>query len=257
MSPVTTIVDVIFPGDANHHGTLFGGVALAHMDRAAFIAATRHSRTDFVTASAERTDFVAPARIGEIAETSASVSRVGRRSLSVDVELVAEELESGSRRICARSRFRMVATGPKAEGDFRLPPLPAKLEAGLPRGLTMAGIVFPDEASHYGSLFGGNALALMAKGAFVAASRHCRSPVVLAASRNVEFVQQVRVGEIVEIVPSVVATGTSSLTIEVELWAEGLGSERRRCGRASFTMVAVGPTGRPVPLSAIGDENPS
>jgi acyl-CoA hydrolase len=37
------LIDVIFPGDANHHGTLFGGVALAHMDKVAFLTASpRH-----------------------------------------------------------------------------------------------------------------------------------------------------------------------------------------------------------------------
>lgn len=38
------LIDMVFPGDTNHHGTLFGGVALAHMDKVAFIAASRHGR---------------------------------------------------------------------------------------------------------------------------------------------------------------------------------------------------------------------
>ncbi len=29
------LIDMVFPGDANHHGTLFGGIALAHMDKVA------------------------------------------------------------------------------------------------------------------------------------------------------------------------------------------------------------------------------
>jgi len=28
-STPTQLIDMVFPGDANHHGTLFGGVALA------------------------------------------------------------------------------------------------------------------------------------------------------------------------------------------------------------------------------------
>lgn len=39
------LIDMVFPGDANHHGTLFGGVALAHMDKVAFLAASRHGLT--------------------------------------------------------------------------------------------------------------------------------------------------------------------------------------------------------------------
>ena len=76
----TRLIDIVFPGDTNHHGTLFGGVGLAHMDKVAFIAAARHARVDFVTASCERIDFVAPARLGDIVELTGRVVRAGRRS---------------------------------------------------------------------------------------------------------------------------------------------------------------------------------
>ncbi|MDG2521798.1 acyl-CoA thioesterase [Caulobacter segnis] len=104
------LTDMVFPGDANHHGTLFGGVALARMDKAAFIAATRHARLTFVTASCERIDFVNAARVGEVVEAFANVVRAGRKSLTVDVTLEAESLLSGDRRVCARGLFHMVAT---------------------------------------------------------------------------------------------------------------------------------------------------
>ena len=54
------IVDLVFPDHANHLGTLFGGQALAWMDKAAFIAASRHARRCVVTARSERVDFRAP-----------------------------------------------------------------------------------------------------------------------------------------------------------------------------------------------------
>ncbi|PXA91003.1 acyl-CoA thioesterase, partial [Nostoc sp. 3335mG] len=93
---------MIFPGDANHHGTLFGGTALAHMDKVAFLAASRHSRASFVTASSERIDFAAPGRVGEMIEAVGRVVRVGTRSLDVEVELTAEAPVSGERRLCTR-----------------------------------------------------------------------------------------------------------------------------------------------------------
>ena len=36
--PAVQLIDIVFPGDTNHHGTLFGGVALAHMDKVAFLS---------------------------------------------------------------------------------------------------------------------------------------------------------------------------------------------------------------------------
>lgn len=115
------VADMIFPEDTNHHGTLFGGVALARMDKAAFIAATRHARLTFVTASCERIDFTAPAYSGELAEATGRVVRVGRKSVSVEVTLEAESLLTGERRVCARGLFHMVATD--APDGFAMPPV--------------------------------------------------------------------------------------------------------------------------------------
>jgi acyl-CoA hydrolase len=109
---------MIFPGDTNHHGTLFGGVALAHMDKVAFLAASRHGRAPFVTASCERIDFAAPALKGELIEATGRIVRVGNSSCDVEVDLVAEALLSGERRLCTRGLFTLVAV--KGEGA-RLP----------------------------------------------------------------------------------------------------------------------------------------
>ncbi len=81
---ITSLIDIVFPGDTNHHGTLFGGTGLALMDRVALIAATYFWRTFFVTASFERIDFRQPAHIGHIIETAARPLKAGRRSLAVD-----------------------------------------------------------------------------------------------------------------------------------------------------------------------------
>ena len=72
----TRLADIVFPGDANHHGTLFGGTGLAHMDKVAFLAATRHGRAPFVTAASDKIDFRAPGRIGEMVE---AVRNLGER----------------------------------------------------------------------------------------------------------------------------------------------------------------------------------
>ncbi len=238
--PVTRLIDIVFPGDTNHHGTMFGGVGLASMDKVAFIAASRHAKVDFVTASCERIDFTAPANLGEIIELSGRVIRVGKRSLSAEVEMIAEAPLSGERRLCGRGRFNMVAVGDglSAYGG-RLPPLliaPTSEDGDL----RMVELVFPEQTSHYGSLYGGNALAAMAKSAFVVASRHCRKAVVLVSSQHVDFVSQVQNGEVIELVPRLVTSGRRSMTIYVELLAENLKTGARRlCGRGTFVMVAI------------------
>ncbi|MCS0504740.1 acyl-CoA thioesterase [Ancylobacter mangrovi] len=244
----TRLIDIVFPGATNHHGTLFGGAGLAHMDRVAFIAAARHARADFVTASCERIDFVAPAKLGEIIELTGRVVRVGRRSLGIEVELVAEAL-SGERRRCTSGVFNMVSVVTPAA----MPPPPDHTpeEPGV---LRMADLVMPEQTSHYGSLYGGSALSTMAKAAFVEATRRAHRAVVMAASRYVAFTRQLRPGEVAEIEARLVEVGRSSMTIATHLWSENLATgERHECGAGEFVMVAVGADHRPVTIDPPAD----
>jgi len=159
MSGVVRLIDMVFPGDTNHHGTLFGGVALAHMDKVAFLAASRHGRAPFVTAASERIDFTAPALKGELIEATGRVVRAGTRSVDVEIELTAEELLSGARRLCTRGLFTLVAVkGPDTQ--LPLPPLDHAADPEDGR-LHMADMVFPPQTNHYGTLFGGDALRML------------------------------------------------------------------------------------------------
>jgi acyl-CoA hydrolase len=105
----TRMVDMVFPDQTNHYGTLFGGQALRLMDMSAFITASRYARRTVVTASSERVDFHTPVLQGQLVELVGRVVATGRTSLTVDVELFAEDLLSGARQLCTRGRFILVA----------------------------------------------------------------------------------------------------------------------------------------------------
>ena len=109
MPPEARLLEIVFPDHTNHLGTLFGGQALAWMDKAAFIAASRYARRTVVTARSDQVDFKLPIRQGQLVETIARVVEVGRTSMQVQVELVAEDLLSGKREVCTRGRFVMIA----------------------------------------------------------------------------------------------------------------------------------------------------
>ena len=101
--------EIVFPDHANHLGTLFGGQALAWMDKAAFIAATRYARRTVVTARSEQVDFHVPVRLGQLVELVARVVGTGRSSMQVEVELHTEDAQAGTRELCTRGRFVMIA----------------------------------------------------------------------------------------------------------------------------------------------------
>jgi acyl-CoA hydrolase len=77
------LVDVVFPGQANHHGTLFGGTTLAMMDKFAFVLASRHLRRTLVTAAVSETDFRAPVPVGHLTEVDGRRMPSGRRAPSL------------------------------------------------------------------------------------------------------------------------------------------------------------------------------
>src|SRR3954449_4725089 len=81
------LIEVVFPQQTNHYGTLFGGQALALMDKAAFMVASRFSRLPVVTASTEKVDFHAPVKQGQLVELVSRIVRTGRTSITVEVEL--------------------------------------------------------------------------------------------------------------------------------------------------------------------------
>ena len=60
------LLHMVFPDHTNHLGTLFGGQALAWMDMAAFIVASRWARTTVVTARSEQVDFNQPIHKGDL-----------------------------------------------------------------------------------------------------------------------------------------------------------------------------------------------
>ena len=103
------LMEMVFPDHTNPLNTLFGGQALAWMDKAAFIAASRFARRTVVTGRSERADFHVPVRQGQLVEVRARIVEVGRSSMQVDVTLTAEDLLSSDRRLCTQARFVMIA----------------------------------------------------------------------------------------------------------------------------------------------------
>jgi len=120
-------------------------------------------------------------------------------------------------------------------------------DASAPGETRLLEVVFPEHSNHYGTLFAGNALSLMAKAAYIAGARRAGRNVVMATAEKVDFLQPVKVGELIEIVARVVRAGTSSMTVAVEINRENLASkEHRTAMRGQFEMVAVNEQGRPV-----------
>lgn len=78
------------PADANHNGDVFGGWIMAQVDIAGSVLPARISRGRVATVAVNEFVFKQPVSIGDLLSFYASVVRVGRTSITVHVEVIAE-----------------------------------------------------------------------------------------------------------------------------------------------------------------------
>ncbi|HET8745858.1 MAG TPA: acyl-CoA thioesterase [Ramlibacter sp.] len=81
------------PADTNGNGDIFGGWVMAHVDLAGAILPARIIRGRMATVAVKEFVFKQPVRVGDILSFYSSVSRIGRTSVTVDVEVFAERLQ--------------------------------------------------------------------------------------------------------------------------------------------------------------------
>ena len=78
------------PGDINSNGHIFGGWVLSQMDIAAGIVAARKAQGPVATVAIEAMKFIAPILLHDIISVFAEIEKVGRTSISIRIEVVAE-----------------------------------------------------------------------------------------------------------------------------------------------------------------------
>lgn len=158
----TVMTDMVLPSETNPLKNLFGGELLARMDRAASIAARRHSRRITVTASVNHVAFNRSVPLGSVVTVEASVSRAFKTSMEIFIDVWMEDRFTGERTKANEAIYTFVAvddTGIPTE----VPPLQPETElekdrfdAALRRkqlSLVLAGKMKPSDATELKALF--------------------------------------------------------------------------------------------------------
>ena len=86
--PVLRVVPM--PGDTNQHGDIFGGWIMAQVDIAGGVVAARHARGRVATVAVNSFTFKQPVMVGDLVTFYAEVARIGRTSITIDVEVFAQ-----------------------------------------------------------------------------------------------------------------------------------------------------------------------
>jgi acyl-CoA thioesterase YciA len=78
------------PGDCNANGDIFGGWVMANVDLAGAVVPARYAGGRMATVAVNEFVFKHPVRVGDILSFFAKMTRVGRTSMTVKIEVYAE-----------------------------------------------------------------------------------------------------------------------------------------------------------------------
>jgi acyl-CoA thioesterase YciA len=112
--PVLRVVPL--PADVNQFGDIFGGWVMSQVDIAGGVVAMRRARGRVATVAVNSFVFKQPVLIGDQVSFYATITRVGRTSITVDVEVYAQRNPSDM--VCVKvteASLTYVATGADRE----------------------------------------------------------------------------------------------------------------------------------------------
>ena len=82
------------PRDCNANGDIFGGWVMAQVDLAGAVVPARYAGGRMTTVAVNEFVFKHPVRVGDILSFFAKLTRIGRTSITVKVEVYAESFRS-------------------------------------------------------------------------------------------------------------------------------------------------------------------
>ena len=158
----TILTDIVLPGETNPLNNLFGGELLARMDRAASIAARRHSRRVCVTASVNHVAFNRAIPLGSVVTVEAKVSRTFNTSMEIFLDIWTEDRETGIRSKANEAIYTFVAVDETGR-PISVPAIEPQTELEIQRfdaalrrkqlSLVLAGKMKPSDATELRALF--------------------------------------------------------------------------------------------------------
>lgn len=117
-----TLSALMGPQDTNGLGNVHGGVIMKMVDEAAGLAAMRHAHRPAVTVVMDSMTFMEPIRVGMLVQCNAELTYVGRTSMEIRVEVIAENPLEGVSRVTNTAYLVFVALNENGR-PTEVPPL--------------------------------------------------------------------------------------------------------------------------------------
>ena len=114
--------------------------------------------------------------------------------------------------------------------------------------LALRTMAMPADTNANGDVFGGWLVSQMDLGASIIAKRRAKCRTVTVSIDKMVFQKPVHVGDTVCCYGDLIKVGRTSMTINMEVWAVGMGDERHKVTEGIFTFVAIDDDGNPQPV---------
>ncbi|XP_063001427.1 cytosolic acyl coenzyme A thioester hydrolase [Elgaria multicarinata webbii] len=267
---------IMRPDDANVAGNVHGGTILKMIEEAGAIISTRHcnsqagERCVAALARVERTDFLSPMCIGEVAHVSAAITYTSKHSVEVQVNVESENILTGAKRVTNKATLWYVPlslhnvhkvlevppiqfAGKEQEeegrrryeeqklerletkernGDVILPVInPEPYTVGYSQS-SLIHLVGPSDCTMHGFVHGGVTMKLMDEVAGIVAARHCKTNIVTASVDAINFHEKIKKGSVITISGRMTFTSNKSMEIEVFVDADPFVDESQERYRA-------------------------
>ncbi|KAM4610330.1 cytosolic acyl coenzyme A thioester hydrolase [Polymixia lowei] len=257
---------IMRPDDANIVGNVHGGTILKMIEEAGCIIGTRHcniqsgDRCVAALARVEKTEFLFPMFIGEVAHVNAEITYASKHSVEVQVNVTAENILTGAKKLTNKATLWYVPCSLKNVNKIvAVPPIqyasPEQEEEGRKRyeaqkaarqetkerneevvppvsnqephtvGFSQSSLIHlvgPVDCTLNNFVHGGVTMKLMDEVAGIVAARHCNTNIVTASVDTINFHRKIQKGSVVTVSGRMTFTSNKSMGIEVFVDAEPL-----------------------------------
>ncbi|KAM3824127.1 LOW QUALITY PROTEIN: cytosolic acyl coenzyme A thioester hydrolase [Vipera latastei] len=267
---------IMRPDDANIAGNVHGGTILKMIEEAGAIISTRHCNSQSgepcvaALARVERTDFLSPMCIGEVAHVSTEITYTSKHSVEVQVQVEAENILTGAKRVTNKATLwyvplslhnvnKVLEVPPiqfarkdqeeegrrryeeqklarqeikERNGDVIVPVInPEPYTVGYSQS-SLIHLVGPSDCTMHGFVHGGVTMKLMDEVAGIVAARHCKTNIVTASVDAINFHEKIKKGSVLTISGRMTFTSNKSMEIEVFVDADRFVGEPQEPYRA-------------------------
>ncbi|XP_044066436.1 cytosolic acyl coenzyme A thioester hydrolase isoform X2 [Siniperca chuatsi] len=257
---------IMRPNDANIVGNVHGGIVLKMIEEAGCIVGTRHCNTQngdrclAALVRVEKTEFLFPVFIGEVAHVTAEITYTSKHSLEVQVKVMAENILTGAKKLANKAALWYVPCSlQNVDKIMEVPPIKyasaeqeeegrkryeaqkmerletkARIEEVVPPppnteqhtvGFSQSSLIHlvgPSDCTLHDYVHGGVTMKLMDEVAGIVAARHCNTNVVTASVDAINFHRKINKGCVVTVTGRLTFVSNKSMEIEVLVDASSL-----------------------------------